>query len=661
MRKYTDHILIGLYLFLVLVILGGLSGVPKPNILKMFAQNGVCDARYVDFETSVIELDRTQSWDSFPEKFYTPDNIPADGATYLTQKDYERINYATHRIGLVLTTGYTYGIWMKTCDYSMRLFINGKEIDSVGTPGISKETTVSRTDTKSYYFVPPDSRTEIIVQTANFVHNDGCQPPVIFIGTAENITRHVKSDALFSYVIIGCLLTAGLYHLAIFILNRDRITVFLFALCCFLMLIDTNKLIQLFFPQYNWQIAFQIEYLAHFATFATVTLFLECMFPALIHRAVVRPYYMISGCFATITFIFDSVVYSGLLKYYYVCSCAMILYLISRLASGLREGKLQNYIGFFGMFLIALFSLNDILYHSNIRFLGPILGQTYTAPVGMVFFVFCYGAVISLEHAQTVSAYTEARINERALAADNLALDRLYRMKNEMIATVSHETRTPLAVLSGYAELISMEMRRKGVDLQTADDLDQIADEAQRIAEIMDNMQLLSNKRGMLSRKDPTQIKQVVQAAARLYRPILARKNIDLILEIQEDLPPVWANADMLTQVLFNLLQNARNYAENGEVTIAAKQRIEDEVQVSVSDTGKGIPADLLPYIFDRGFSAEKDSGGLGLSICKEIIETHGGILEAQSNPGEGTTVRFTLLVWEEEKHGLAQDNIIDR
>ena len=129
---------------------------------------------------------------------------------------------------------------------------------------------------------------------------------------------------------------------------------------------------------------------------------------------------------------------------------------------------------------------------------------------------------------------------------------------------------------------------------------------------------------------------------------VLERQNTTLLLELPKDFPTIYGNEHELTQVVFNLLRNADIHTENGTITIEAEVNgKEKEVTISVADTGAGIPSDLLPHVFEHGTSGEKGGMGFGLSICKEIIETHGKRIWIESEFGKGTTVSFTLPIFE--------------
>jgi signal transduction histidine kinase len=316
----------------------------------------------------------------------------------------------------------------------------------------------------------------------------------------------------------------------------------------------------------------------------------------------------------------------------------------------LRDKTIQTALSFTGVFIIGLFGLNDILHYRGIHLIRLEGGMFFSTPIGMAFFVFCFSLVLSIEHAETEAAMLDAKLKAHSLAAENSALDRMNRMKTELMATISHETRTPLAVLSGYVELVAMELRERDLDDQTSADLDEIAYEVQRIGRIMEETQKLSREKDRDEQKEWVQIEKIICQVARLYKPIFARKKTALALNLAEGLPPLFANARELTQVLFNILQNARNHTEKGSIAISARADGES-VSVTVSDTGSGISPELLPLVFERGVhdsngaSGDADGTGLGLSICKEILEDHGGEIGIESELGKGTTVTFTLPV----------------
>jgi signal transduction histidine kinase len=309
---------------------------------------------------------------------------------------------------------------------------------------------------------------------------------------------------------------------------------------------------------------------------------------------------------------------------------------------------MQNWLAFMGLFILYAMTTFDILLR-NLDFVVTYLRipdhMELNKTVGMIFFTFYYAIVLALDQAETERNAVELRVKEQTLAADNTALDRFNRMREDLIAIVFHETMTPLAVLSGYAELVAMELRKQGVSGQTAKDLDNISAETMRIAGLLDALGSHYREQDKRLLKARFKLAGLINGAVRLYTPILQRKGTTLAFVALGDLPDVYAVPSEVTQVLFNLLQNARNHTENGEVKINAMAN-DSRITVTVSDTGSGVPPELLPHVFERGVSS--GGGGVGLAVCRKIIEEHDGTIDIESEPGKGTTVWFTLQVWNE-------------
>jgi signal transduction histidine kinase len=125
---------------------------------------------------------------------------------------------------------------------------------------------------------------------------------------------------------------------------------------------------------------------------------------------------------------------------------------------------------------------------------------------------------------------------------------------------------------------------------------------------------------------------------------MLERKGTELTVRIEDDLPDIFGSPEEITQVLFNLLSNAGKYAESATVAACAR-RAGDDIEITISDTGKGIAPDFLPRAFERYQSGEGGGTGVGLAVCKEIVESHGGSITLESELGKGTTARIRFPV----------------
>jgi signal transduction histidine kinase len=224
----------------------------------------------------------------------------------------------------------------------------------------------------------------------------------------------------------------------------------------------------------------------------------------------------------------------------------------------------------------------------------------------------------------------------------------LARMQDEFISTISHELRTPLGFIKGYVTTLMRE--DAGWDASARGEFLRIIDEeADRLRELIDN--LLDSSRletGTLSMtREPTRVGALLRDTS--YRTQSAYPEMELRLDIPEELPILHIDATRISQVLDNLLSNAHKYAHGAPVSL--RVIVEPErLRIEVHDQGPGIPAEHLPHLFQRFYRVPDSQRsvrgtGLGLYICRKIIEAHGGEIGVESHPGSGTRFHFTLPI----------------
>ncbi|MFT3890720.1 MAG: ATP-binding protein [Anaerolineales bacterium] len=229
-------------------------------------------------------------------------------------------------------------------------------------------------------------------------------------------------------------------------------------------------------------------------------------------------------------------------------------------------------------------------------------------------------------------------------------LEQVESMRRQLIGDVTHELRTPLTSIKGY-----MEGLVDGVLHSTPETFDQIHREADRLSRLVDDLQELSRveaKAYPLDLRSVT-VSNLVQTTVKRLTPQATAKRITLRSNLPADLPPLLADEDRITQVLVNLAANAIQYTpEGGDVTISAV-RVNDEVQISVKDTGIGIPPEHIGNLFTRFYRVDKSrsrqaggGSGIGLTIARHLVEAHGGRIWAESQgEGMGSTFTFSLKI----------------
>lgn len=227
-------------------------------------------------------------------------------------------------------------------------------------------------------------------------------------------------------------------------------------------------------------------------------------------------------------------------------------------------------------------------------------------------------------------------------------LDQVELMRQRLIGDVSHELRTPLTAIKG-----SMEGLMDGVLLADHETFFQIHAEADRLNRLVDDLQELSRVEAHAYELDiqPLEVSLMVKTVAKRLAPQFESKHITLNLDVDAGLPPAFADEDRAVQVLTNLTGNALQYTpEDGKVTISARQ-INNEIRISVHDTGVGIPAEHLQHVFDRFYRVDKSrsrrsggGSGIGLTIARALVEAQGGKLQVESPSNDmGSTFTFTM------------------
>jgi signal transduction histidine kinase len=279
--------------------------------------------------------------------------------------------------------------------------------------------------------------------------------------------------------------------------------------------------------------------------------------------------------------------------------------------------------------------------------LGIILAQTLTKPLRAM--TAAIRAMAAGDLKQTVPVSSTDELGTLAAAFNHMSadLDTLTRSRRQMTADIAHDLRTPLTVIGGYVESM-----RDGVLKPTQERLAIVGGEVQ-------HLQRLVNDLGMLAQAEAGELRLnrealapagVLRTMAKTYQPLAEKQGITVTVDASANLPRIDADPDRLTQVFGNLVTNALRHTPNGGTIAFRAEAAGNGVALMVSDTGEGIAPEDLPRVFDRFYRGDKartthGESGLGLAIAKSIVEMHGGTIAAESQPGQGTTMRVTLPV----------------
>lgn len=263
-------------------------------------------------------------------------------------------------------------------------------------------------------------------------------------------------------------------------------------------------------------------------------------------------------------------------------------------------------------------------------------------------------AVVEMgQYGQTVNVDTRSEVGKLAGIFNRMStsLQEQVSLRRRLLADVAHELRTPLTVIQG-----NLEGMLEGVVDTNEETLNSLREETEYLSRIVTDLRDLSlAEAGQLNlEKSKTDVNLLVRRAVSMLEPLAFERNVSLKEEVTT-VPVLLLDSRRISQVIYNLLTNAIRYTpENGEICVSTctlSHDGSDWLQISVSDNGCGIAANDLPYIFEHFYRADKardkksGGSGIGLAIVKQLVEIHGGFVEAQSEIGKGSQFNVFLPI----------------
>ena len=252
--------------------------------------------------------------------------------------------------------------------------------------------------------------------------------------------------------------------------------------------------------------------------------------------------------------------------------------------------------------------------------------------------------------AREAELQAQIEFRSRALAREQEAreeAERANRVKDDFLATISHELRTPLNAIIGWSQMLLGGKLDQDTSQRAIETIHRNAQSQNKlIGDLLDVSRIISGKLALDRR--PLDLPVIIAASLDAIRPAAEAKNISLHSEIGEHAEAILADANRLQQVIWNLLTNAIKFTPRGGRVKVVLRRVEDHVQMIFIDSGIGISPEFLPLVFDRFRQADAASTrqqgglGLGLSIVRHIVESHGGTVSAES-AGEGKGSKFIV------------------
>ena len=663
-KKKKHYPLIALvYLFTVSVLFVAVMALTRSDTVYISDPAELDD---FNFSSHIAYLSPT-AFERYSGVLYTPEDFANGRVTHTPDKQDGRSMLATYRILLPLNEGVVYGISGHSAIFAMTLWINGDVYVSIGEPGSSLEDMTPRQEFYTIYFVAGVQPAEIIIQSSSFVHAAGGLLYPIFLAEQPLIISMNSLNNMRVGIMVGVALMAALLFFGLFLFFEERPQLLWFAILCVMVairaLVLDFLLIITLFPNMSWQLMYRLEFLSTFGVIIFTILYVGAMLkdsknPYGLNRTIKMCALFYFCAFSAFVMFTPATVHTQPLPIANVLTMSItglaMLNVIWVIMKDRQRRRNTTHI------LILLGSVANILLgfaELVLRFADPRFMDINFMQIGAMVFLFINAIALAINFHSTEAELAETKAAEQRLAAENAALDSLSRMKTEYITNVTHETKTPLTIISVYVQQ-AREVFEQSINNnaqitnkeQEADfkmisgSLKRAQEEIMRVSRLVNNVLWFTSTQESREQMEHLDIGQLIENGAEAYRGFIEKKGNALTINATADLPQILGNADQLLQVMANVLTNANNHTTNGEIKVQITN-YESQIEVSITDNGTGIDRELLPRVFERGVTGSASMGGtgMGLPICQSIIESHGGEIWVESVPCEGTIVLFTL------------------
>ncbi len=644
-----------LVLLVVLAVALAVSCSGSKGVPELKAAGGVLDLTQHDFN-NVPVITLGGQWLCYKDELIgsaaeaknlkgTPVNVP---------QTWSGDGFGTYHLHLKLPDAHEiFKLHMEAQLSAYDVYVSGVRRAASGVPG--KTMTETRPATQPLSAVlGPAGEYDIFLRVANFHHRKGGIFKKIQLGTAAALDHLVYQKRFLDILLVGVLLMSGIYYFIVFLFRPRNKAELFFAAVCFMIMGRTvttgEKILLLSWPEAPFAFYTMVEYLSYFWGIPFALSFFSALYGRLVHRFVLRGFYISSAAFSLTVLLLPLRIYSHTAYLYMPVLVAGLIVVVVVLVRALLKKLPSAYLLAAGFAVLALAIMNDAFNTLE------LLRTGYLVQYGFMAIVVCYSAVLAARFSAALDASEraeqalreanetlEARVKERTqeLEAAKDAAEEANRQKDNFLAVVSHDLRSPLSgVLNA---LQAMKLSSNGSDLVAAAEKS-----VERMLKSIDSLLAVR-------RVGKTALAQNAEVfPARIAGEILADMETQAAqrkIRLLNELPTHWAipvNAEILRHVLLNLISNAVKFTPDGGSVLVFRPE-SHRVAVTVRDEGIGMsPAEIVAITDNKkitprpGVTGEKGSG-LGLGLCRDLLAREGARLEIASEPGKGSA--FTV-VW---------------
>ncbi|EFM12019.1 integral membrane sensor signal transduction histidine kinase [Paenibacillus curdlanolyticus YK9] len=661
------------------------------------AANGMLDLSQWDIENDGIAkldgkwsfydgqlLEPSSHWDQTHKADYVP--VPSSWNSYSSDKGVASgQGFATYR--LTIRTEPDLGalaIRVPNIFSAYKLWINGRLLAEAGHVATDKKHSEAEQYPRIITFNADSGTADLIIQVSNYEHRKGGIWSGFTMGTSQQIARQEIIAVAEQMLIIGSLFIIGTYHLGLYAFRRRERFTLPFGLLCLLvalrMGVTGETMLFQRFPELPWEVGMRIEYIAFALTGVAGYAYIFRMFPMDGSKRFYRLAYGIGIGLSIATLGLPTIVFTRWLVVYQlfiITVCAYCFYVVVKARLRKREGSTLVLTGL-SIFIATV--INDILFY------GEQLVSVQLVPIGVTCFILMQSLILSnrftfalrkvelvSEELRELNMHLEKRVVERtdelqrsyaSLEQSTGELERQEKSRRHLLSNISHDLRTPITLVQGYLEAMrdgvvdDKEQQRRYIQMMLGklsrlngliDDLFELSKlEAGQVRFHYETVGLKDWLESLYLSFEMDVAKDGGILECRYNGELLAGdESMDEVVasEASPDHRAVRIDLARMEQVISNLIYNALRYLPDGEpdqrIYIDAYESGEVAI-IEVRDTGSGIDPEDLPHIFDRFYKKDKSrnssegGSGLGLAIVKEIVQQHGGGIEARSEKNKG-------------------------
>ena len=540
------------------------------------------------------------------------------------------------------------------------LYIDQTESARNGTVGQDSDSHIAEMAPRTGYFIAQSDEVQLTIQVSSFDHIRGGFENSIYLGEASTVAQKFNTNMIGTLFMNGCIFIIGLFMILFALYRRQEHLFLIFGL--FSMLIAVRALFSvpfyytLIFVDISWLWGTRLEYILTELTSMFYVILLWKWHEREFSKRIIYGLVVVHAALIVATLFTQPVFFQALFFNVFYLTIPTFFYAIYVISKSIRNNNRNAKVNLIGMGLIFFAFFNDFA-------IGQNWYKSWTLMLPAVgVYVMIHVILMSKNFAESVRQTEQQNKQLFALNASNeelaIQLQNEIKQKDNFLANTSHELRNPLHGIINISQSI-LHNRPNQLDKKTRKDLElqlTIGHHMSRTLEDLLDITRLKEHRIQLQRKR-LNLQSVSTGVVDMLKVLIENKAIQMEVRIPSDFPSVAADKNRLIQILFNLLHNAVKYTDEGIITIGAEIQ-EGKAHIHITDTGIGMNKEILGTIFepyeqgDSSITAIGGGLGLGLSICQQLVEMHGGIIKASSVWGEGSIFTFTLPLAEESFEG---------